>query len=298
MKIFGALLALLFIAIPCSIMAAETGHYVNGVEGLKCGTLPGPGWYSRNYFAYYSADTYRDKDGDDAKLKFDLEVAAAVSRLIWITPKKILGADYGIQIVAALQKNDIKIKVADINDEDASIADVTLTPLILGWHKPKFDVTFAYELFVPAGEYDRTKAGSVGKDMYTHMFDLGGTYFFDTEKSWHASALARYEAHSEKDEVDVDPGDEFHFEWGIGKTLHKTLDLGITGYCQWQVTDDEGADVTWNPNVHDQVFAVGPEISYFHMPTKIQISLRQEWEFGAKDRPEGSMTVLTFMKVF
>ncbi len=278
--------------------AAETGHYVNGVEGVKAGTVPPPGWYSRNYFVYYHADDWMDKDGDDANLDLDLEVNAWVTRLIWITPKKFLGADYGMQLVGVLQRTDLKNRTANVEDEDVGLGDATFAPVILSWHKPKFDLAVGYELFMPTGEYDQDEPASPGKDMWTHMFDFGGTYYFDKAKTWHASVLGRYEIHSEKDEREVRPGDDLHFEWGIGKTFMKTLDVGVSGYCQWQVTDDKGSDVNWDKDVHDRVFAIGGEISYFHPPTKIQVGLRHVWEFGARDRTEGHVTCLTLMKVF
>lgn len=60
--------------------AGETGHYVNGVEGIKAGTVPPPGLYYRLYGVSYSADTLRDGDGNDLDVGFDLTVHALVNR--------------------------------------------------------------------------------------------------------------------------------------------------------------------------------------------------------------------------
>lgn len=130
------------------------------------------------------------------------------------------------------------------------------------------------------------------------MFTLGGTYYLDAEKTWSASILARYETHSEKGDLDVQPGDDFHFEWGIGKTFAKIWDVGLAGYCHWQVTDDSGSDVSWDKGDHDRVYAIGPEVSVFIPSITSFLSLRTLWEFDAKDRPEGHCTSLTFTKRF
>jgi hypothetical protein len=45
--------------------AGETGHYVNGVEGIKGSSVPGPGFYYRIYNVLYNADTLTDDSGSD-----------------------------------------------------------------------------------------------------------------------------------------------------------------------------------------------------------------------------------------
>ena len=55
----------------------------------------------------------------------------------------------------------------------------------------------------------------------------------------------------------------------------------MTGYFHWQVTDDSGSDAL-NTNVHDQVYAIGPEVSVFGPLTNIVFSLRSQWEFEAE----------------
>ena len=278
--------------------ASETGHYVNGGEGIKAATLPPPGFYYRMYNVFYNADTLTDKDGNKLDVGFDLSVYSLVNRFVWISNMKILGADLGVTAVIPLVYTDIEIKALGIKDDKFSLGDIAVEPFVLSWHGPRYDAVFGLAVYVPTGEYDRNKPASPGKDFWTGMISIGGTCYLDAEKTWSASILGRYEIHSEKDETDVRPGDDFHFEWGIGKTLAKIWDVGLTGYCQWQVTDDRGSDVTWDKSVHDRVYAVGPEVSVFIPPARLSVSLRSQWEFGAEDRPEGNITTLIFTKIF
>ncbi|MCP4682418.1 MAG: hypothetical protein GY864_08785 [Desulfobacterales bacterium] len=129
------------------------------------------------------------------------------------------------------------------------------------------------------------------------MLSFGGTLYFDENKTWAASILNRYEIHSKKGHTDIRAGDDFHFEWGISKRLPKGWELGLTGYCQWQLTDDRGSDVTWDKSVHDRVYAIGPEVGVFFPAWKFAVSLRSQWEFEARDRSEGNVTVLTISKL-
>ncbi len=278
--------------------AGETGHYVSGGEGIKAATLPPPGFYWRLYNQFYKANTLKDKNGHELDVGYDLNVYSLVNRFVWISNIKILGADFGVSIVIPLVYTDIENKGAGIDDEKFDLGDIAVEPFVLSWHGPRYDAAFALALYVPTGEYDKNEAASPGKDFWTGMATVGGTYYFDVEKSWSASILSRYEIHSKKDETDVKPGNNFHFEWGIGKTLAKIWDVGLTGYCQWQVTDDSGSDVTWDKSVHDRVYAVGPEVSVFIPPAKLSVSLRSQWEFCAEDSAEGNITTLVLTKIF
>jgi hypothetical protein len=268
-------------------------HYVNGVEGIKAATLPPPGFYYRLYNVFYNADKLMDPDGDEIPVDFEVSVYAMVNRFVWVTNKTILGANYFMDVVIPLINTDIKIG-AEIDDSKFGVGDINIEPFGLSWHGPRYDASFGLSVYIPTGEYDRTEPASPGRDMWTGMLTLGGTYYFDAGKTWSASILGRYETHSEKDETDVTLGDDFHFEWGIGKTLAKVWDVGLTGYCHWQVTDDSGSGVTSD---HDRVYAIGPEVSTFIPPAKLFLSLRSQWEFGAEDRSEGNVTTLTLTKI-
>jgi len=279
----------------------ETGHYVDGVEGIKVGSVPGPGFYYKMYNAFYTSNKLMDGNGDKMGVDFDLTVYANVHRFVWITKKKFLGADYGMNTIIPLVYTDISIGAFGLAENKFALSDVTLEPLVLAWHKKQLDLAFAAGAVVPIGQYDVTNPASAGKDMWTGMITAGATYYFDTNKSWALSALTRYETHSEKGSYAVSPGDDFHFEWGLSKTLPKKnaiWDLGIAGYAWWQISDDKGADVDYDASVHDRHFAIGPEVAVFLPKQMMSLSIRSQKEFGVIDRAKGSMSCLSLVKVF
>ena len=279
----------------------ETGHYTNGVEGIKCGSVPGHGFYYKMYNVLYKSDKLMDSNGDKMNVDFDVTVFANVHRFIYITNKKFLGADYGVNIIVPLVSTDISIGAFGISDSQFALSDITVEPLILAWHKPKYDIALALGAVVPTGKYDKTEAASAGKDMWTTMLTFGGTYYLSTNKLWAVSALGRYETHSEKGEYNVTPGDDFHFEWGLSKTYPKekaVWEVGITGYAGWQISDDKGSDVSYDATSHDRQFAIGPEVSLVIPQSKIIFALRAQKEFGVVDRSQGAMNCLSFVKIF
>ena len=80
------------------VQAAEKNHYVAGIEGIKAGSAPPPGFYFRQYHVFYDSDEIIDANGDKA-MSIDLTLYAMVNRIIWITDYQILGAHYGMDII-------------------------------------------------------------------------------------------------------------------------------------------------------------------------------------------------------
>ncbi len=289
----GILLSILLLTGLC---AAETGHYVNGVEGIKAATLPPPGNYYRMYNTFYNADTLTDGDGNEIDIGFDAFVFANVHRFIWISDIELLGGNYGADFFIPLLYSEVEIGAFGIEEDQFGLGDLIIEPLIISWHGRRYDAATALAFFLPTGDYNDTNPASPGKGFWTVMGTLGGTYYLDPAKKWSASILARYETHFEED-TDMTPGDDFHFEWGLGRTIASDWiwDVGVAGYCQWQVTDDDGPGTSKD---NDQVYAAGPHISAMIPKLKMGISLMNQWEFEAQDRTEGSVTTLTLTRMF
>jgi len=281
-------------SMTASVWAGEP-HYVNGVEGIKGATLPPPGLYGRIYGVYYHADQLKDNAGDTLPIDFDVQVYALVPRLIWVTPYQVLGADYFTDISVPFIRTDLSIGAAKIDAEKTGMGDICVEPLGLAWHGARYDAALAAGVYLPVGEYDKNDPASPGKDMWTTMGTAGATLYADDAKTWSASILARYEIHSQQKDEHVTPGDDFHFEWGLGKTLNKTLDVGLTGYCYWQVTDNSGKAAMPGKS---RVYAAGPEVNLFMPSILTFLSGRVLWEFGAENNTEGMLGAITLTKIF
>lgn len=293
-----ALIALALVAgLTGGAMAQDGCHYINGIEGIKCGSVPPPGWYFKSYNVWYNTHRLNDKDGDKLDIGFDVNVLASAERLIWITDVKILGADYGMDVIVPFMWKRVSIDAMNKQWERFGVYDICVEPLVLSWHGAQWDAAVGLAVWAPTGEINDNNPATSGMGYWTLMPSFGGTVYFDKEKTWSASALGRYETHSYKVTEDARPGDDFHFEWGVGKTINKVWDVGVAGYCQWQVTKNEGSDANDTKNL-DRVFAAGPEVVLFVPQWTSWFSLRVLGEFGARNRPEGWLTTLTWTKAF
>lgn len=295
----GVLLAVV-ILVP-GLSAGETETYVNGVEGIKAASAPPPGVYWRNYNLCYRATELKDDDGDNVHIGFRTNVLASVHRGIWMTDriKDVIGANFGMHVIVPVVHSDVKLSRLGVDDDRTRIGDIDFTPVILSWHKKRYDLILAYGVTFPTGDsHQADEAATLGKEHYTHMLSFGGTGYLDKAREWSFSLLARYEVHSEKKNRNYTAGQDFHFEWGLGKSFKQGFEVGLAGYCQWQTTKDQGSGVTWDRGVRDRVFAAGVEGNYFIKPVGLTVDLRLLKEFGAVDRPEGMIGTLTLTKRF
>lgn len=293
---------LLFFVLYCisaGVAHASSGHYVNGVEGIKAATLPPEGFYVRSYSAYYNAPDYRNKSNKIVNNDFRLNVFCQATRLIYSSNISVLGGNLLFDAIIPFQYTDISYKTGQSSPRTSEsmfgLGDIMLEPLVISWHGDWYDAAVGTGIYLPTGYFSKNHPSSPGKGFYTVMFTAGGTVYFDSEKTWSASILSRYEVNTQQAETNTTPGNDFHFEWGIGKTFNKTTTVGVAGYCSWQTTDDSGSDAT-----HDRTiaYAVGPEVGFDIPAYNAAVSVRFLKEFGNTNSSQGSIGTLTLTKRF
>jgi len=280
-----SLLMLLCFAPPEASLAQTIGHYPPGVEGIKNGIIPPPGHYTRWYNFYYYADKLATATGADVNTNFRVFAYVTALRHIWITENKVLGADLGLDLTIPFVLTDLNL--GPIEDRRFGLGDIFLEPVILGWHLSRWDFAFAYGIFFPSGDFKLTRPASPGRGFWTHLLAFGITYHLDAEKTWTFSTAQRFEFHTENKKLNLTPGIHYSLEWSLSKALKNNIEVGLTGFVQRQLTDDTGRGVVSDPNIHDQIFGVGPEVGVFFPGVKMHVGARILGEFGGKDRPQG-----------
>lgn len=278
------------LALPTLLLAQPTAHYVPGIEGIKGASLPPPGFYVRDYNYAYFANQWNDASGHGAGPgNFEVFTYANVPRAIWITDTKFLGGYVGVDALLPLVYQSVT--AGPYNSDNFGIGDV-FAEGTLSWHIQQFDFSFGAGVWAPTG--DSGEPTDAGAGYWTPMLTAGITWYIDTEKTWSVSALNRYEFNTESSDTDITPGQAYTLEWGIAKSVTKTIDLGVVGYYQQQVT---GGSLNGS-SAHDRVAAVGPEIVVMFPEPTLFVSLRYLYEFMAEDRAQGQTFALTLTKRF
>ncbi len=289
---------LLGVGLPAA--AQETGHYIWGVEGIRAGTVPPPGLYYRQYNAFYNAQTTTDGNGDVAPIGFGVSVFANVHRLIYISPIKVLGANYGADVIVPIVDTHVGVNAVPMFDSKWGLYDICVEPLILSWHGKWFDAAAGLGAWLPVGDFDVTRPASPGKGFWSGMLSLGGTWYPEKSKLWSLSVLNRTEFHGRNSDKAVTPGLNSGIEWGVARTFptkSAIVDVGLVGYDQWQFADDTGPGAVL-PGTHDSVHALGGELSAFVPSAKAVFSIRSLWEYSAVHRSRGNMTTFTITGIF
>jgi hypothetical protein len=254
------------------------------------------------YNFWYSPDELKDNRGNTVPVDFDLEVFASVQRLIHVTGVKILGADYLYDILIPLV--DQKFSFGGFSDSHSfSVGDITIEPFALAWHQPRWDAVVGLGVVLPTGHFEADEPASPGLGYWSGLITVGGTYYFDDQKTWSASVLTRTLINGEQEDTDVRPGSEFVVEWGIGKEFRPNnwmIRPGLTGASYWQISDDSD-DLPAANIVADhrkQAHAIGAELNLFYLPLLFQVNLRYLQEYGVENGPEDSRFIATLTKSF
>lgn len=271
-------------------MALAQAHYPAGAEGIKAATLPPPGLYLRMYNFFYTAARY---DAGPAWFS-DIFAYIAAPRLVWMSEHKVLGANYGMDVIVPFGFVDIDNPPAAAGKARGwSVGDIQLEPVLFGWHFPRFDVGAGYAIWLPTGA--DSDPADLGKGYWTHMLTLGATWYLDAEKKWALSVLNRYEFNHEHEDTGITPGQVWTVEWGLSRNIGTGMDLGLVGYFQWQTTKDDGTGAS---DVRDQVLGLGPEITVPLPYLGALGSIRYNFEMLAHARPEGHTLTVTLTKRF
>lgn len=147
---------------------------------------------------------------------------------------------------------------------------------------------------IPVGNYSSMSLSNLG--LGHGAIDAGGGYtYFNPATGHEFSAVAGFTYNFMNPTTQYQSGVDFHLDWGASQFLSKQFFIGLVGYAYDQVTADSGSGDKVGA-FESRVFSVGPQLGYIFPIAGKQgfLGLKSYFEFGAKDRPEGWNTWLTF----
>jgi hypothetical protein len=311
-QIIPCLLTAALVAVPGAVQAQPDAHYVPGIEGIECATLPPPGYYFRDYNVFYFAEDLNNWTGHNvASAGFQAMVYATVPRAIYISDFKVLGGNLGGDVVLPFVYSSYRNAPSPaglISGSTFGVGDF-YGEGTLSWHPKQFDIGFAAGFWAPTGNSggpSQPPQTQPGSGFWTPELTLGVTWHPDEAKTWAISELNRFEfCNSEWNHTDVTPGDAWTAEWGISKKVIKTMDVGLVGYYQQRVTASTGTASMWGVQLtgeqlfpYSRVAAIGPEVNVFIPSLKLWTQIRYNYEFMADNRARGHTVALVLTKAF
>jgi hypothetical protein len=304
-------LAMVMCASPA--YAQLNGENLLGDSGVKSGSQPAPGFYVGNLYYRYKTDTIKGPDGKSVGLDptgdAQQTIQAAVPLVIYVTRKKVLGANFGMMAVMPFANGTLEAPGFGLSEKvGIGASDLYVMPAQLGWHTRRFDATTGFAFFAPTGRHTAGADDNLGKGMWSYEVSGGATLYLDEARTFSVAATAYWETHTKKNgEVaaggvtlhDVKVGQLMTVEGGVGKEfLHGAASVGMAYYAQWKVTEDEFAVSSLTVPVNDKhrVFGLGPDVTIpIATSTKLiaLVNLRYLVEMGTQTKTQGQSIVVT-----
>jgi hypothetical protein len=289
---------------PAPAFAQLNTQHMRGLVGLKAGSQPPPHIYVIAPVLYwYNTDDVRDRNGEKLPIDADITTQAFGAGFNWVTKKKILGANYGMEVLFPLGMNN-RIQGTEIEaNPGAGLTDTLIEPLQLGWHFARADAIASYAIFVPTGRYTDGAANNTGLGMWAQEMSFGTTVYLNEAKQYHAAALVSVDFQSKKEDSETKVGNAMNIEGGVGADLMQGgLTIGLNYFSLFKLTRDR---IDGFPQIlirgKNRVFGLGPEVSLALARKGVLygfIKVNYMWEAYARTNTKGSeLTILTTLMV-
>jgi len=277
-------------------------------------------WYNTNAHS----GSFIDRDGNkfsrinlsaidpvlpDVDINLELDALASIPTVFWASNFRILGgARYMAGIALPYVRADVSIFterggivnpdtsiIRELGNTNSGFSDVMVTPLGLSWGWEKYDLTAMYTFYAPTGKYETGNAGSVGLGFWTHQFQGRGYFYPRPDKSTAAMLGIIYEINGSIEDIDVSPGNRLTLEWGLSQYLSDRIELSVQGAHNWQVSDDSGSDVYWDPGLHDRKSSVAFGATYWPWKDHLAIAGKYAFDFAVRQHFDNDAFYLTML---
>ncbi len=278
-------------------MATEGGgsSYPVGVETNYSGLMLPEGQHVLLYYQHYAAERAADGGGSDnarfARFGMRADVLALRYSHVW-SGIRIAGAQLESRVVLPLPSLTLDLAIArpaplsplDKSGSASGVGDISVAPLLLGWHSPSLHQMAGFELVMPSGAYDVARNLNTGRNYWQAALIYGLSWM---PQSWEASARIRYGVNGRNAATDYRSGDELSLEFSGGYRLGGGWSAGVNGYVYRQLSDDRqaGLSVAGDGN-RASVNALGPYLAW-SMGPRMGIVAKYQQESSAKNRAEG-----------
>jgi hypothetical protein len=296
-------------ASPAFAAESAFSSYGLGTSAFTAGVTPPPGAYVSGGLAVIRGDIDGALTFGGIEIDVAMEIKKFVSgsaNLLYVPEKTFLGGRPGLSMTVPFGFIDIQAQATgplgntvELATNGWGLGDM-VPRMQLGFDNGDFHHTFYVQGLLPTGRYEKGFNPNIGLNRPAIDFGWAFTYIEPTSKL-QLNGTFGLTTSFENDETDYDSGDDFHFEWAIGKDFGNGLVLGVVGYDYRQLSDDTGAGV---PDILNgfkgDVDAVGPGLTYTTQIGKVPFILnaRHYEEFNAKRRFDNSVTIITGTFVF
>ena len=268
--------------------------YAPGFFSAMAGVMPEAGTYGDFQVWLYDGNLNEAFLENQVVSKIDSQMAVPMLSVMHVTELSWLGGRYGFSIMGSYPSVDVGATLTAANqplrdkDSASGLGDLTLTPLILGWHDSNWHSMFMLNAYLPTGGWDEHDLATTGLNRPA-LEPLYNLTYLSEETGRELSLAVGYTINFGNEDTDYESGDEFHLDFTLGQWFANHWMAGVAGYWFQQVTADDGAPDVLGSN-KGRVLGAGPIVSYVTTLSggnELLLSARYYHEFGGTNRLEG-----------
>lgn len=292
------LLSCTMISQPASATENGGSSYGHGSEGFL-DAFP-PGLHIVDYLNYYTSSKTMDNSGNEVQKGSKVQATANIFRIMnTSTDFEILGSKVSSHILIPLVNAYVNTGLVPtgpgtfgkFSGNKTGIGDITIAPVMLGWHSKNYHLITGIDFTMPTGDYNKNDVANIGRNYWDIQPNFIATYTGDA--GFQAFGKFMYDFNTKNVATGYTSGQEFHVDYGISQGVTRELQIGVGGYAYEQTTNDK-ADASYGKPVtgKGQVYAAGPQINYHYKNMTLDVKYQKEFE--ARNRTEGDKFWLKF----
>jgi hypothetical protein len=324
---FSAVAALLGVGILSATASASladesgTSFWLPGTGGSLAAVPGTPGWAVASIYYHTSVSAGADVAASrevqigrftpnvavnlNANLHANADLAIIVPSYIFATP--VFGGQFAVQMGTIVGRTSANVngtltaslppfavmRTDSIGDSVSGFGDL-YPQASLKWNSGVNNFMTYITGDIPVGNYSSTRLANLG--LGHGAIDVGGGYtYFNPATGHEFSAVAGFTYNFINPTTQYQSGVDFHLDWAASQFLSKQFFVGLVGYAYDQVSADHGSGDLVGA-FESRVFAAGPQAGFIFPIAGKQgfLGVKSYFEFGAKSRPEGWNSWLTF----
>jgi hypothetical protein len=291
-----------------------------------------PGVYGVVYNYYYTSDRLNNSSGHQissvnigpgpgvtVNVNPQVDLYALIPAVIWVFPLDLCGFKLGGYVAPSFANSSLEAEVTTlrgrgVNASSSSfgVGDLLVQPIWLGYAPTNWDLSLAYGFYAPVGRYSvktfdvpvvgpvtTGSADNIGLGFWTHQVQGAVAWYPWADKRMAVLTALTYQINTEKQDLNLTPGQHLTLNWGISQYLplrkdeKLLLEVGPSGYDDWQITHDSGSGVV-GPNDLSQVHAAGGQVGLTYVPWNAVLNFHAYYEYYAASRLQGAAYQLSF----
>lgn len=288
-------------AATAEVDAAEYGFSTYGLGGTAfgAGMTPPPGTYLTAVTGSYSGEIGGQLNFGGVTINAGAKVEGFTNgwNILYVPERKLFGGNLGFAVTVPVGHVAVEatigvgaLPVVSREVDGWGLGDI-VSRAQLGWHLGDFSHLVYVQAVAPTGRWQPGFSPIVG--LHRPGIDTGWAFTWQhkpTKLQFNGSAGVTF--NFENTETNYRTGDEFHFEWAVGREIATGLVIGVVGYDYRQLTGDSGAGAVFGPQ-KGSVDAIGVGLTYTTVVGKspIVLGLRHYQEYNVENRWEGNSTL-------